>query len=341
MDIEIDFQHNTSSNCETGVMRNLMDHNGFHVNEDLLFGIGSGLYFIYVPFVKMGETEPLTSYRYSPGSILKNAAKHLGVTFQTKKFANADEGMRALDEKLAAGTVVGLTGDLYYFEVFPEFLNFHFPAHNLVVYGKRGNTYLVSDPIVEDKVEISEENMRKARFTNMPGDPKGKMYWLQSVGVKSKDLRMPIKKGLTTTCKRMLNPFFPFGGVKGINLLAKRLEKYPQKKTQDFASKHLINMIRHQEIVGSGGSGYRKQFARFLFEAAKVTNYGTLKDFGDELMEDLVVDWRDYAVDMGRCSRQQITEIPEKYRDLAANLRRIATKEKSFFERLKKASVNL
>jgi hypothetical protein len=335
-----EFEHDTSSNCETGVMRNLMNHHGWKISEDLLFGIGSGLYFIHFPFVKIGPIEPLTAFRYTPGAIIKKASKLIGVDFEMVNFKSPDKAMEALDQKIQEGTVVGVTGDLYYFEVFPEFMQFHFANHNIVVYGKRGDKYLVSDPIVEQLVEIDEEKLKKARFTNTSDDPKGRMYWIKNIDKSKGSLKHGIKEGIKTTCKRMLNPYFPFGGVSGMRYLAKKLEKYPLKKSPEYASKHLTNVIRHQEIVGSGGSGYRKQFGRFLVEAGQECNYEPFTILGREMLDKIAVVWRDLAVEMGRCMRLKSTDIPEKYKALADSWRNLATIEKDFFKRLQQANNN-
>lgn len=331
-----EFEHATSLNCETGVMRNLLNHEGMKISEDMIFGIGSGLYFIHFPFIKIGTVEPLTSYRYTPGSIIKNASQLLGIDITVKTFKNVDDAMKSLDEKIEEGTVVGITGDLYYFEVFPEFLSFHFNNHNLVVYGKKENEYLVSDPIVEDVLTISDENMRKARFVKASDNPKGRMYWVTRINNKNPDLKQAIYKGLKKTCKRMLNPYFPFGGVKGMRLLAKSLEKYPQKKSQIYAEKHLVNMIRHQEFVG-GGSGFRNQFGKFLLESGELLNNTVYREFGKEMKEVIVPEWRSFAIDMARCSRKPVATIPDAYHDLAEKLRKIADMEYQYFTRISKA----
>jgi len=332
-----EFEHATSLNCETGVMRNLLHNKGMQISEDMIFGIGSGLYFIHFPFIKMGTVEPLTSFRYTPGSIIKNASKLLDIDITVKTFKNTEDAMQGLDEKIENGTVVGITGDLYYFEVFPEFLSFHFNNHNLAVYGKTDDQYLVSDPIVENVLTIPEENMKKARFVKAPDNPKGKMYWVNQIHNKNPDLRQAVHKGLKKTCKRMLNPYFPFGGIKGMRLLAKALEKYPAKRSRHYAEKHLVNMIRHQEFVGGGGSGYRKQFGKFLLESGELLNNPVYSEYGKEMMDIIVPEWRGFAIDMARCSRKPVDTIPEAYHDLAARLRKIAGMEHHYFDRLSKA----
>ena len=58
----------------------------------MVFGIGGGLFFLYMPFLKMGGI-PLISYRDAPRAILKNICKRLGVRMRYERFRDPDEGM--------------------------------------------------------------------------------------------------------------------------------------------------------------------------------------------------------------------------------------------------------
>ena len=47
--MKIDFAHRQSAHCESGVTSNLLLHRGLEISEALAFGLGSGLFFGYVP----------------------------------------------------------------------------------------------------------------------------------------------------------------------------------------------------------------------------------------------------------------------------------------------------
>jgi hypothetical protein len=49
----IHFTHRQSAHCESGVAVNLMNHYGLDISEAMAFGIGGGLFFAYLPFVKV------------------------------------------------------------------------------------------------------------------------------------------------------------------------------------------------------------------------------------------------------------------------------------------------
>ena len=53
--------------------------------------------------------------------------------------------MNALTEGHPVGCQVGV----YYLSYFPKEYRFHFNAHNLIVFGKEDDNYLISDPVME------------------------------------------------------------------------------------------------------------------------------------------------------------------------------------------------
>src|SRR5690606_19617377 len=133
-------------------------------------------------------------------------------------------------------------------------------------------------------------------------NPKGKMYYFDHINPQIINIEAAIKMGIRTTYKQMLNPFFPFGGVRGMRLLANDLEKYPAKKTEDYAKKHLNSMIMQLEFI-SGGSGFRKHFTGFLKEAGEVLNNAQLTELSEEMRTVIVKQWFDVSVNLLRCYR--------------------------------------
>ena len=86
--MKIDFTHKQTAHCENGVVSNLMTFNGFPISEPMVFGIGSGLLFCYIPFLKVNHA-PAITYRVMPGQIFKKFAKRVGVKIKKEKFKNS------------------------------------------------------------------------------------------------------------------------------------------------------------------------------------------------------------------------------------------------------------
>ncbi|MFH1937530.1 MAG: BtrH N-terminal domain-containing protein, partial [Bacteroidota bacterium] len=66
--IMIDYTHHQAGHCESGTTSNLFKHYGMDISEPMAFGIGNGLYFSYIPFLKI-QYAPMISFRNIPNTI--------------------------------------------------------------------------------------------------------------------------------------------------------------------------------------------------------------------------------------------------------------------------------
>ena len=76
--MELTFTHHQSAHCENGVASNLLKNSGLNISEPMVFGIGSGLFFVYLPFIKVNYA-PAISYRTLPGQIFNKVANRLNL----------------------------------------------------------------------------------------------------------------------------------------------------------------------------------------------------------------------------------------------------------------------
>ncbi len=329
---KIEFTHHQHAHCESGVTSNLLRHEGIDIREPLVFGIGAGLFFGHIPFLKISGT-PGTTFRTWPGAIFKRVAQRLDIKMHTERFSTPAKAMLALDKALDAGRPCGMLSSVFYLPYLPEAFRFHFNAHNLVVYGKENGLYNVSDPVMEDVTTIAPDDLAKARFAKGAPEPKGFMYYVTAVP-KTINFDKAIQKGIKQTCFFMLSPPIPWFGNKAIFLLAKRIKDYPKKLTPRKASLYLGNIIRMQEEIGTGGAGFRYLYAAFLQEAAQKLKRDDLQGFSQELTQ-VGDDWRNFAYHAARLMKARQSDIVS-YDELSDMLRICGEKEKAIFTRLDK-----
>lgn len=329
--MEINFTHHQSAHCENGVVSNLMKHNGFNVSEPMVFGIGSGLLFCYIPIIKVNHA-PAFTYRSMPGTIFNKFAKRVGIKIKRTKFKSPKRAKEVLDINLKNNNPVGLQVGVYNLTYFPDEYRFHFNAHNLVVYGKDENTYLISDPVMEQVTTLTEKELEKVRFAKGAFAPKGHMYYPIDFP-KELSIEKAIVKGIKQTCRDMLAPV-PIVGVKGIRLTAKLIRKWPVKKGVKVANHYLGQIVRMQEEIGTGGGGFRYIYAAFLQEASEVLNNKELAAASKEMTKigDL---WRDFALNASRVYKNRSAQT-DVYNAIATELEVIADKEEVFFKKLRK-----
>jgi hypothetical protein len=332
----IDFKHYQAAHCENGVSSNLLKHHNINLSEPMIFGIGSGLFFSYMPFIKLNSL-PVTSFRPWPGMIFKRVSRRLGIKIAREKFTDPDRSMEKLDLNLENGIPTGCLVGVYHLTYFPAPYRFHFNAHNLIVYGRENGSYLISDPVMETPVSLTREELMKVRFAKGTYPPKGRLYYIESIS-ENYDLKTAIVKGIKHTCKDMLEIPIPLFGVKGIRYLANRMKRWPQNLGDKKASLYLGQVVRMLEEIGTGGAGFRFIYAAFLQESAKILNQEWLNEVSKEMT--LAGDkWREFATISGRIIKDRAGK-EESYEAAANILLLVADMEEKIYRRLKNITLD-
>lgn len=326
------FTHHQAAHCESGVTSNLLKNAGVPISEAMSFGIGSGLFFIHVPFVKVMGL-PLTSFRSFPGGIFKKTCKRLGIPYEYRTFSNVEKGERAMDEFLAKGQACGVRSNIYWLPYIPQQFRFQFNGHNLVVYGKKpDDTYDVSDPVLESVSVCSVHAMNKARFAKGVLAPKGLIFFPKANGSSVNDqLAKAVRTGITEVTHRMLFSPLSFAGVKGIRYLSRKMSQWPKKYSHEELKLQVANVVRMQEEIGTGGAGFRYLYAAFLQEAGTLLNEPALLEASTRMSAVGDV-WREFATLCAKLCKDRL-EVP--YEEIPKLLLRIAEQEKLIFKDLR------
>lgn len=331
---ELKFEHRQSAHCENGVTANLFRFHGLDINEPLVFGIGSGLFFAHMPFMKLNGI-PVTGFRPFPGIIFQRAARRLGIQMKVKTYRNPEKAMADLDANLDKGIPTGCVVGVFHLTYFPEPYRFHFNAHNLVAFARKGDLYSISDPVMETVTTLSRKDFERVRFAKGTARPKGKMYW--PVGIPEHiDLRRAIIKGIRKTCYDMTQIPLPYFGAKGIRYLAGQMQKWPSKLGERKALQYLGQVVRMQEEIGTGGAGFRFMYAAFLQECARIFEDDRFGSFSMQ-MTGIGDDWRAFAYDASRLVKNRNSREKD-WDSLVQALQAIADKEQQLFEELYKVA---
>ncbi len=303
--VRMDFTHHISAHCETGSTSNLLFHYGISASEALVFGMGSGLFFGYFPFIKLNGL-PLITFRSLPRKIIKNVTKRLGLGVKMSTFKDPEKSMEALDDMLRKGIPVGLQTSVYWLPYFPPPMREHFNSHFIIAYGVNGGSYLISDPIFDKPVTCPREDLIRARFSKGAFAPNGRMFHFTGVP-EHVDIAAAAVKGIKETCFMMLKVPLPIMGVRGIRFFAKNLKNWPEKHGNRKTHLLLGNAVRLQEEIGTGGGGFRFMYAAFLQEAAAILKDDRLLGLS-ERMTAIGDRWREFAVSCARIYKNRASE---------------------------------
>jgi len=329
----IDFNHRHAGHCESGTVGALLRHEGLDLSEPMIFGIGGGLFFLHMPWLRMGGI-PLTSYRDAPRAIMKNVGKRLGFQWNSQRYWRPTTARRELDAFLDAGRPVGIQTNIYWLTYFPMEMRFHFNGHNLVVYGREGDTYHVSDPVADVPARCPADDLDRARFAKGPFSPRGFMYYPVNVP-RHPDLKPAIRDAIRSTTRRMLYTPVPSLGVRGIRWLATRMARWPETLGEDMARRWVGSVIRMQEEIGTGGAGFRFMYSAFLQEAGDLLNNPVLRETARELTA-TGDRWREFAL-QGALLVKKRESGSQAYQRLSDILHDCGKRELEIFNRLKSA----
>ncbi len=327
------FEHRQYAHCESGVVTALLGRQGLNLSEPMVFGIAGGLTFAYLPFIRITNM-PVVSYRMFPGAIIKGAAKNLGVRFETRRYSDRGRALSELGDLVDGGRCVGLQTSVYWLPYFPPEMRFQFNAHNLLVYGREGDEFLVSDPVFEQTVRVKAEDLQNARFARGTLAPKGFLYYPVRVDP-AVNRAEAIRRSIRKTARMMLHAPLPFIGIKGMHYMARRIERLADGDAR-YARLYLGHIVRMQEEIGTGGGGFRFMYAAFLQEAGRLLGSAPLEE-ASRMMTAAGDMWRRFALACARVCKGKTADFDAE--EIAALLRQCAAEEKLVYTLLKSAKL--
>ena len=331
-----DFQHIQTAHCENGVTTALLQHHGLDfMNEPLAFGIGSGLFYIQIPFLVVNGG-PAISFRSMPGAIFSRTCKALDIKVERRKFKSPEKAQLFLDDKVDHGILVGCQVGVFNLSYFPKEYRFHFNAHNLIVFDRDENgDYLVSDPVMETTTKLTPRELERVRFAKGALAPKGHIYYPTEVHeITDEQLRKAVVKGINRNCRDMLRIPTKIAGVKGINYTAGKVRKWREQHGVRKAGLFLGQIVRMQEEIGTGGGGFRFIYAAFLEQASEILGNDKLIGISEQFTK-AGDRWRDSALQMAGIYKGRITEQKD-FDECADIMNEISAIEKQAFQELSK-----
>ncbi len=276
------FKHKPAGHCETGSISSLVTHHGHEISEPMALGISSGITYFYFPFVTIWNY-PLISFRMMPRSIIKGVQKQLGIQFFMKTFKDQKQAMDELDKCLANDQPAGCQAGVSALPYFTPDMRIYFNAHSTIAYGKVKDDYLISDPVFDKPQKCPARDYQRARFVKGENAPEGFMWYPTFIPEKI-DYPAAIKKAVKSTVKMMLQPLFPFVGIKGIKTVIKKIEKLEKNPDKKYVKGFLNHIVLFQEEVGTGGAGFRYMYAGFLKEADQIMNIPQMKSAAEKFI---------------------------------------------------------
>jgi len=345
------YRHNVASHCETGSVRNLLGHAGLDVSEPMVFGIGSGPAFYYLFFAKGPSGLPMLGIRLQPGKILSNFAKLCSIDFQFGKFDSTDRALREADALLEAGVPFAACVDMFYMKYLPSFLHVHAPFHFIVITGREGDEYLVSDPYYDDIVRLHVDDLRAAWETHAPLAKDNSLYRVKGIPAEI-DWRRATRRAMTRTCRDMLPPpvvrdLLWFVGIRGMRTFARKMLGWTREHSGVKLREGILMTAVGFEDQGTGGGAFRLMYGAFLQEASRLFGSAGLEELAGRMVEHGRA-WREVSRKLIRVGKTvpmdddafadwhaaNATALQEGLAEISGDFLRAADFEEAFFREL-------
>jgi len=328
-----EFKHRPSGHCETGGTASMISNHGMELSEAMVLGITSGITFFYFPLVKIWNN-PLISYRMAPRSMIKGLQKRLGIRFDMREFKDQKEAMEDLDRLLEQGQAVGCTAGISALPYFTPEMRIYFNAHTVIILGKENDEYICSDPVFDHITRCPVKDLQRARFVKGANAPNGfRWYPVFIPDPAAIDWKPVIRKAVKSTVGMMLQPMFPFVGIKAIHVVINKIKKMQKNPDKKMVKNFLNHIILFQEEVGTGGGGFRFMYAAFLKEAYDMLKIPELEQASKKMLEtgDIM---RNFAVALAKVVRGK--QDPSDLSEIIGLMREWAKSETEVYIILKK-----
>ena len=274
--------------CETTALGVLLRHEGIDLSESMLFGLGSGLSFIYWDSKAMGF--PFLGGRVKPFELTRNLATALGVELLVAETTSPRKAWQNVAAPIDAGRPVGLQLDCYHLDYFST--RVHFGGHVVAMYGyDEQDAYLVDTAPQGGAVSTSLAGLARARAERGPMTAKHRSFTVTapSTLTSPQDRIIPAIKSCADA---FLNPPIANLGHRGIEKTSKLVPKWLQRS--DKPREDLPQAAALMERAGTGGALFRNLYRDFLAESAQLIDSGHLRA-GHRLYAEAAALWTQVA----------------------------------------------
>lgn len=338
-----DFVPLSGKNDATTAIREVIKYYGVNLSEEMLFGLGAGLYFYY--FNMRNLPHPMIGGRVLPKRFEENLTQHSHINIQIKTAEDEKSAWNLLKSRLITNHPVIIYVEMSELEYLfmPE--DQRFGSHCVTAFGfdEEKNVVYISDrdqvgfPITVSPLERPQNfhlvpipELSKARNSKKePFAPK--ITWLEIEWNYYHFLtRYQIFSAIKENMILFLNAPKTNEGLRAINLFARSMDNWKNWSAEKLKRAALNAFIMIDQIGGTGGGAFRKMYGLFLLEAAHQAAAPAIGAIGEQYLF-LGEQWDD----VGHLFFQLYQgEQPDILQDIKEKIMRIAVVEKGLANQL-------
>lgn len=317
----IPVRHHPGRHCASTGIRDLVNFYEISWSEAMCFGIGAGLGIWYLDLKGLS---PSRMIHVRSADIEEQFFRRIGCAFEWVVSEDPAQSEHALCSCLDRGRPAIIRTDIYYLPYYNS--STHFPGHVITVWGydSRKKHFLVTDTEREDLIEVSFENMRRARYdTGGFFEIKGNMFSPETISV-PEDFSAVIRRAIACNSRVILNDAHDFKGIAGLKKWQKEVMDWGDLTDWQWTARFTYQVIERR---GTGGGGFRLMYGDFLREAGQYVPQ--IASMGlDEQMYEVARAWQDLAMVLKAASEEKKPD----FNDVAQRLRIVTRKESAYYE---------
>ncbi|MBH5333870.1 BtrH N-terminal domain-containing protein [Streptomyces pactum] len=274
--------------CETTALGVLLRHEGLDLSEPMLFGLGSGLSFVYWDSKAMGF--PFLGGRVRPFELTRNLAAQLGLDLRVRETTSARRAWEDVAAPIDAGRPVGLQLDSFHLDHFRT--KVHFGGHIVAMYGyDEHHAHLVDTAQQGGAVRTGLDGLARARAARGPMTARHRSFTL-TVPASAPTPVERIVPAVTACAAAFLDPPIANLGHRGVETAGRRVRTWLGRT--DDPGRDLVRAARLMEEAGTGGSLFRNLYRDFLAESAELLGNPGLRT-GHRLYAEAATLWTSVA----------------------------------------------
>jgi len=278
------FVHRVGVHCESSALRDIFEFYGFRFSEPMIFGLGSGLGFVYW-HSKRGDKVLIPAYPFVGGrarDLYESLCSNLGVSVKVNKTSSKKRAYEALRDLISKDMPVMICVDMPQLKYLGLPEQAHFGGHTVVVAGldeDKGIAY-IADTTFEGLQTPTLRELEEARSSTFKPFPPENKWAIFEFPTKLTPIEVAIRNAINKTAMSMLYPPIKNLGVKGISHFASEIVEWPKlfpPEDELFRQLYEVSYVMMEED-GTGGGLFRYIYSRFLKEAGELLNKKELVD---------------------------------------------------------------
>lgn len=295
------FKPSGGKHCITTALKQIFDYYNYPITEEMLFGLGSGLAFVYINL----SSSPMVSGRIKPFVFEEKISRRLDIDISCRssvKYVNAFKKTKKLidDDK-----PVLIYADMPYLDYLNLGEDNHFGGHAVVLFGydDKNEKFYISDrdnsdypirtpmgDIAKDYHLVDYDKIELARSSTHRPFPAKNKYLDITIKDKPNITKTIIFEAINETCNTMINAPAKLLGLNGIDKFAKQILKWSKFDDERLRVAGITNYFQIKADGGSGGGIFRRMYGDFLIEASEIVGSNSMKAIGENFL-DLFEDW--------------------------------------------------